>query len=84
MEYQNGIITSYTINVTIIETGQQAVWQSNTTSLTVNSLHPHRTYECIIAAVTSAGTGPFSTHITITTPEDGKNMYSQAACYNIF
>ena len=44
---------------------------STTTSLTVSTLQPFTTYFCIIAASTSVGMGPFSTVVTLQTPEDG-------------
>lgn len=67
----NGIIIRYVINVTIVETGDTFQLNSTTTTLTVNALTPYTTYVCIIAAVTSAGIGPFSTQFTLITPEDG-------------
>ena len=38
----------------------------------INNLYPNHTYTVRIAAATSAGIGPFSAAITVTTPEDGK------------
>ena len=69
---RNGIIVRYIINVTVVETGQMFQLVSTTTTLTINTLSPYRTYVCIIAAVTSVGIGPFSTQINFTSPEDGK------------
>ncbi len=68
----NGIILLYIINVTVVETGQTFQLNSTATSLTVSTLQPYRNYICIIAAVTSIGTGPFSVRFTLTTPQDGK------------
>lgn len=68
----NGVIILYVINVTIMETGHVFQLNSTTTSLTVVTLQPFRNYICIIAAVTSVGTGPFSVSFTLTTPQDGK------------
>ncbi len=70
---QNGKITGYVINVTVLETGEMFQLFSETTSLTVDSLQPYRTYTCVIAARTAAGLGPFSSPIVVTTPEDGKH-----------
>ena len=67
----NGVIIRYVINVTVVGTGQTFQLTSTTTSLTVTTLTPYTTYICIIAAVTSAGIGPFSTQFTLITPEDG-------------
>ena len=69
-DLQNGIIISYIINVTVRETGATFQLTSNTTSLTITTLSPYRNYICIIAALTSVGTGPFSGRFTLTTPED--------------
>ena len=71
-EVQNGVIIKYVVNVTVEEIGESFQLISNTTSLEVISLRPHRTYLCIIAAATSVGLGPFSRSITVKTPEDGK------------
>ena len=71
---QNGVIILYVINVTIVATGQSFQLTSTNTTFTVDDLTPYTNYVCIIAAVTSAGTGPFSTPVTLSTPQDG--MYS--------
>ena len=69
---QNGIIIHYIINVTVVGTGQTFQLISNTTILSINTLTPFTSYICIIAAVTSAGIGPFSTQFNLVTPQDGK------------
>ena len=61
-----------------VETGEEFQLTSRNTSITVTTLRPYTTYQCIIAASTSVGIGPFSTIVTILTPEDGKTLY-----YNI-
>ena len=65
----------YTINVSAVETREEFQLTSRTTSITVTTLRPYTTYRCIIAASTSVGMGPFSTVVTILTPEDGKTVY---------
>jgi len=40
---------------------------------TITGLHPHYTYNCMVAAVTAAGMGPSSTPYVITTFQDGKH-----------
>ena len=72
---QNGVIISYTLNITETGSGQtiQRSVLSSQTSVTVNSLLPFTTYSCSIAASTSIGMGPFSTLLTVVTPEDGKH-----------
>lgn len=71
IDEQNGIIINYLINVTLVESGHTFQLSSTTTSLTVSSLLPYRTYVCIIAAVTSIGIGPYSNQFRLTTPQDG-------------
>ena len=73
LEDQNGIITGYAINVTVMETREYFALFSNTNSLTVGSLRPFSTYLFKIAGETAAGGGTFSAVITVNTPEDGKS-----------
>jgi hypothetical protein len=66
----NGIITDYTISV-ISNIGNSSFQiGSNTTTHTLTSLRPYVMYTCTIAAHTAIGRGPFSTRISVTTPED--------------
>ena len=74
-EEQNGVIIEYVINVTVQETGESYELTSNTTSLELTNLRPHRTYECIVAAATSVGLGPFSDSVTVDTPMDGMMVF---------
>lgn len=78
VEEQNGIITGYVVNVTLLLTGETFLLFSNTTTLLVDILKPFRTYVCIIAAQTSVGTGPFGTQITLQTLQDGKTNTCKA------
>ena len=71
MQAQNGIITGYLINVTVVGTGETFQVSSTTTNLVIHSLRPFTTYVCVIAAETSAGTGPFSISLTVQTNEAG-------------
>ncbi len=66
-EDRNGPIIEYKINVTVISTGQTYVLTSSTTNLEVTSLRPFTDYMFRIAALTAAGTGPYSTTLSITT-----------------
>ena len=77
---RNGILTEYTINVSAVETGEDFQLISTNTSLIVTYLRPYTTYQCIIAASTSVGIGPFSTVVTVITPEDGKKSYQNSVC----
>lgn len=82
-QFQNGIITSYLVNVTAIGTPEIIQVSSITNSVVMRSLRPFTTYVCIVAAETSAGIGPFSTAITIQTNESGKSLkysYTFFAC----
>ncbi len=73
-EDQNGVIISYVIDVTVIETGETFGIISNDTLLSVTGLRPYRTYICAIAASTSIGLGPYSVSLTVNTLEDGKGF----------
>ena len=69
---QNGVITGYIINITVLETGGIFQLFSDTTSLGLNFLRPFTTYICVIAAQTAVGVGPYSITYQVTTLEDGK------------
>ena len=69
-QHQNGVIREYRVNVTETETGIAYRLVTAATTLTVPSLHPFYTYDCIIAAFTIAE-GPYSVEVNITMPEDG-------------
>ena len=69
-EHQNGVIREYRVNITETETGIAYRLFTAATTLTVSSLHPFYTYDCIIAAFTIAE-GPYSVEVNITMPEDG-------------
>ena len=74
-EDRNGPIVGYVINVTVIATGEMFQLTSSTNTLSVASLKPFTRYVCIIAARTQVGLGPFSTTVTVMTPEDGKTLF---------
>ena len=46
---------------------------SQTTSIVVQSLHPHYTYQCAVSAVT-VSEGPYTETVAIETLEDGENI----------
>ena len=71
-DQKNGVIINYVIYIVILETGENFTLYSNTTSLFVDGLRPFRTFECIIAALTNVGVGPYSAIFTLSTPQDGK------------
>ena len=70
---RNGIITSYNISVTSLNSLFENPQPFFTTSLsiTVDTLDPHTNYICIIAANTIIGTGPFSLELNVRTAQDG-------------
>ena len=81
LEHQNGIIRSYFINSTEIETNATYSYTlfatGPTLSMTINSLHPYYTYQLTITAVT-IGPGPPTNAFTVVTPPDGMliNMFT--------
>ena len=77
-EYQNGLIISYTIIVTEEEMGESGTTNTYTTSETTFSLinlESYRTYEIIISASTTIGSGPYSDIFTLTTAESRKSYF---------
>ena len=73
LQQQNGVLTGYTVNITQIAGEQRFHFQTTEQSLYVEGLTPHTTYECIIAAMTRVGTGPFSGIFTLQTFEEGEH-----------
>ena len=68
-EEQNGVIRSYFINVTELQTGSVREFEAygDESIQIVNQLHPFYTYECAIAAFT-VGLGPAAFTQTMTYP----------------
>ena len=73
----NGQLTQYLVRITENNTGniinktfliQPLLLDLN---LNVTSLHPYYTYECVVAAATVVGPGPFSAAMSGRTNEDG-------------
>ena len=73
LERQNGLITGYSVNVTNSDTGVSRLLSSIGNSITVIQLSPYTSYLCSVAAQTIVGLGPYTSPITVTTGEDGKN-----------
>ena len=71
-EEQNGVITSYVINTTALEIGEQSSFTTAGTSIELYNLHPFYTYSVTMAAATVNGTGPYSAVFTIQLPPDGE------------
>ena len=71
-DQQNGIIATYYINVTEVETGNSyQLMVAGATQLLINTLHPYYVYNIFISAATVIGQGPYSQMFTIQTLEDG-------------
>ena len=67
---QNGIIRTYTINVSVLPSRENFQLTANNTELHLEVLHPYYNYSFVISAVTT-GPGPTSSVYTITTEEEG-------------
>lgn len=70
---QNGVIRSYTVNLTDAATGLVYQYTANHTSVLIRELVPYNTYFTQVAAVTIAS-GPFSDSVYAVTPETGKSV----------
>jgi len=70
-DQQNGIIREYRVNITEVATGRMFQRVSATTTIEITSLHPFYIYEWKVSAFT-VGEGPYTSMLTISTPEDGK------------
>ena len=67
---QNGIIRSYIINMTVLETQETIQFISNSAERNFEMLHPYYTYSFALSAVTT-GPGPPSSAYNVTTDEEG-------------
>ena len=74
LAYQNGVIRSYLINISVAETGSVFQLTSKMNSLNISSLHPYYTYNITVAAVTISP-GPYGVLLTIRMPEDGMDTF---------
>lgn len=54
-------IINYSVNVTLLDGSTGIVIVTNSTNVTVGSLHPNSLYWCSVAARNSAGLGPSTT-----------------------
>ena len=72
-EGQNGIITSYSLQIVKVETSQLYTYKRNGshTEMLIKDLQPSAKYECSLAAENEVGLGPFSDPLTVTMPSDG-------------
>ena len=73
-EEQNGIVASYSIIVTVLETEERLGFTAAGTGIELYNLHPFYMYSVTIAAATVNGTGPYSAVFTIQLPPDGESQ----------
>ena len=66
----NGIIREYIVTISIVGSNETQTQTFTGTTAIIGSLIPSFTYQFTVAAYTIA-TGPYSTSINITLPEDG-------------
>ena len=72
-EGQNGIITSYSLQILKADTSQMHTYKRNGshTDILIEGLQPSVEYGCSLAAENEAGLGPFSDPLTVSMPSDG-------------
>ena len=71
---QNGIIRAYFINMTVLESGENIQFMSNSTDRDFVMLHPYYTYTFIISAVTIGPGPPSAVHNVLTAEEGNLNL----------
>ena len=69
-EFQNGVIRTYTINASEVETERSFIVHTSDLVYTLLHLHPYYTYNFTVAAVT-VSSGPYSSATTVVTLETG-------------
>ena len=74
IEDQNGAITGYVLNITLLETGESQEVLTGSTNYTLDPVMPNTLYTAAVAAQTSAGRGPFSAVVSVRTLEDGNTI----------
>ena len=71
-ENQNGMITSYQVDIGAIDTNSSIRMTFPNTTAQVNNIRPYSGYQIRIAAVTAIGVGPLSHPFSLQTEEEGK------------
>ena len=79
---QNGIIRTYIINMTVLESGENVQLMSNSTDSDFVMLHPYYTYTFIISAVTIGPGPPSAVHSVITAEEGNLHLCLTASSNN--
>ena len=71
---RNGIITGYSLILVEVVTNVTTMYRQIGAhlELVIGSLHPFYDYECVIAAETMVGRGPYGRPFIITTSPNGK------------
>ena len=80
---QNGIVRTYIINMTVLESGENVQLISNTTDRDFVMLHPYYTYTFIISAVTIGPGPPSAVHNVITAEEGNLHLCLTTSSNNI-
>ena len=73
-EDHNGVITKYTVNITSQNTASYQQINVTGTSAVITNLVASFTYYLSVSAHT-VDTGPYSSYVVITLPQDGKLVY---------
>ena len=73
-EDQNGDITTYVLRLTTLGTGESQEVLTESTNYTLDPVSPNTLYTAVVAALTSAGRGPFSAAVSVHTLEDGNTV----------
>ena len=82
-EKQNGVIVGYLVRIIPIIGGQTMDYETEGYYLLIGDLLPHTTYECVVAATTEVGTGPFSGIVTVQTMEEGLQLHFMSSSMHI-
>ena len=80
---QNGIVHTYIINMTVLESGENVQLMSNSTDRDFVMLHPYYTYAFIISAVTIGPGPPSAVHNVITAEEGNLHLCLTTSSNNI-
>ena len=70
---RNGVIVGYRVSLSSVSSAETRTISTMDTNITVSSLSPYTTYECIVAAYTVVGDGPPSSIIIVQTQETSKS-----------
>ena len=80
LQYHNGVIREYRINITEALTGLQIQEITNQTQIIIDGLKPYHIYHCYIVAVT-VDEGPYTVAVSVLTKEAG--MYANNDLFHL-